>query len=93
MNRFHHQHLQMRHELDHNLYKKGDQNAYKTQWGINKTRPALFDLTPGLDIIIIRPPDPAHSEFKGIAAHIHEILIDTFFTPTSRLEYYSALRH
>ena len=83
----------MRHEFDYNLYKKGDQNAYKTQQGINKTRLILFDLIPGLDIIIIRPPDLAYLEFKGIAVYIYEMLIDIFFILIFRLEYCSTLQH
>ncbi|KHE83890.1 hypothetical protein GE21DRAFT_1210027, partial [Neurospora crassa] len=45
-----------------------------------------------LDTIIIRLPDPAHSEFKGIAVYIYKILINTFFTPTSKFEYYRTLQ-
>ena len=65
----------MRYEFEYNIYKKGDKNAYKTQQGINKTKPALFDFTPGLDIIITRPPDPVHLEYKGTFGRLCKIIV------------------
>lgn len=92
MNRYHHQHQQMRHEVDFNIRKKGDKKAYRTQWGINKNRPALFDLIPALDNILTRVLDPAHLEYKGMVAHMHDMIFDAYLIPEARLEYGRVLK-
>ncbi|KAM7201547.1 hypothetical protein V8F20_004775 [Naviculisporaceae sp. PSN 640] len=90
--RYHHQMLQMRHEIENVLTTGNKQKAYSKQWGINQQRPALFDLSPALDVILSRPSDPAHSEYKGVTAFIHEMLIKAILTPSAVMEYARVLR-
>ena len=42
--------------------------------------PALFRLTPALDIILTRPSDPAHSEYAGLCMQLHHLLSETILT-------------
>lgn len=90
--RFHHSHLEMRNEMDHLLKTGEGRRQYGTQWGISENRPHLFDLTPALDVIMSRPPDPAHSEFKGMSSRYQKLLLDVVLTNNSKLEYGRVLR-
>lgn len=90
--KYHHQCIQMRHEMDHHLTLKRDKTAYGTQWGVSEVRPSLFDISPAADIVLTRPPDPAHSEYKGLAGSVHELLIDGLLTNKAKKEYTVVLR-
>ncbi|KAK3402707.1 hypothetical protein B0T20DRAFT_342182, partial [Sordaria brevicollis] len=48
---------------------------------------------PALDIILTRPPDPAHSEYKGIVAETHEMILEVFLTSKAKAEYSYNIRH
>jgi hypothetical protein len=69
-----------------------DKRTYGSQWGLSEERPALIDISPALDLILSRPPDPAHSEYQGMTALLHGLLIDGILTPTAQKSYGQVLR-
>lgn len=58
-----------------------------TQQGINLTRPILLDLTPALNIILTKVPNPVYSGYKGIIAETYGILLEVFRTIKVKTEY------
>lgn len=90
--RYHLQTKQMHDMMDRQLKTKSEQNQYGAQWGINDAHPALQAISPALDLVLSRPPDAAHSEYKGIANLMHFLLRDGILTKTARVEYASVLR-
>ena len=73
--RYHHQVVEMRRQMD-SLGTAARKKAYGSQWGLAEERPALVDLSPALDLVLSRPPDPAHSEFKGLTELMHALLLN-----------------
>jgi len=52
-----------------------------TEFGFDIESPIpLHTISPALDIILLRPSDPAHSEFGGIAKLAYQLLIDAILT-------------
>jgi hypothetical protein len=85
--RYHHQAEQME-----SLKTATDKRTYGSQWGLSEERPALIDISPALDLILSRPPDPAHSEYQGMTALLHGLLVDGILTPTAQKSYGRVLR-
>jgi hypothetical protein len=56
------------------------QEEYATKWGLQREEPALFKISPALDIILTRPSDPAHSEYNGLTKQLHHLLITAILT-------------
>lgn len=56
--RSHHQYTAMREDMD-TLQTAMDRNQYGTTWGLDKKTPALPSITPALDLILSRPPQPS----------------------------------
>ena len=71
--RFHHQVSRMHATMA--TLSESEKLQYGTQWGINGF-PALSTIAPALDIILSRPFDPAHSEYKGLFELAHFLLRD-----------------
>jgi hypothetical protein len=55
--------------------------------------PSLQKLSPTLDILITRPGDPAHSEYKGLTQLLHNLVIDMLLSGDNiKNEYAKVLR-
>ena len=89
--RFHRQTMQQRREMN-TLSTKAKREAFATKWGLLSEEPALFRLTPALDIILTRPSDPAHSEYAGLCKQLHHLLLETILTAGGSTAYVAALR-
>jgi hypothetical protein len=89
--RYHHQAEQMRKQME-SLKTATDKRTYGSQWGISEEKPALIDISPALDLILSRPPDPAHSEYQGMTALLHSLLLDGILTATAQKSYGRVLR-
>jgi hypothetical protein len=76
----------MRKQME-SLKTAADKRTYGSQWGLGEKRPALVDISPALDLILSRPPDPAHSEYQGITALSHGFFLDRILTPTAQKSY------
>lgn len=90
--RFHVQTKQMQHTMDHQLTSTAMRAEYGSQWGINEPNPPLVSISPTLDMIMSRPPDAAHSEFKGISCLMHFLLRDGILKKDARIAYAAVLR-
>lgn len=89
--RYHRQTIEMHKEMD--SMKTGvAKRQYGSQWGLSEDLPALVDISPALDLIMSRPPDPAHSEYQGMTGLMHGLLLDGIMTGTSQKEYARQLR-
>ena len=66
--------------------------TYASQWGLSFIEPALFKITPALDIIVARPGDPAHSEYGDLYKLLHSLFLETILTPATVIEYATLLR-
>ena len=51
----------------------------------------LEKFSPALDLILTRPPDPAHSEYGGQAKLMHDLLLETILTPAGTRLYATTL--
>ena len=65
---------------------------FASRWGLSTTEPALFKITPALDIILTRPADPAYSEYAGMCKHMHTLLMETILTTAGAQKYATVLR-
>jgi hypothetical protein len=54
--------------------------------------PALTQISPALDILLSRPGDPAHSEYKGLSNLMHSLLLDSVLTISATRSYAALLR-
>ncbi|KAJ4199790.1 hypothetical protein NW759_016000 [Fusarium solani] len=84
--RYHFQHLKMRQALKQGP-NASQKSAYATQWGLSDIPLPLRHLTPALNVIMTRSPDPAHSEFKGLPNLMHKALLDVILTNSAKAEY------
>lgn len=91
--RYHIQTQQMQHMMKEQLTTAATRNEYGSQWGINNPDPPLVSICPALDIVLSRPPDAAHSEFKGMSNLMHFLLRDGILNKEARVEYNSVLRN
>lgn len=89
--RYHHSSLHQRLEMDSASSATGKM-AMARKWGLRVEAPALFRMTPALDIIQTRPSDPAHSEFAGMSKQVHTLLLEHILTTAGSTEYASTLR-
>jgi len=89
--RYHRQTVEMRKELD-SLKTGAAKRQYASQWGLSEQTPALIDISPALDLILTRPPDPAHSEYQGMTELMHRLLLDGILTGVSQKQYGRELR-
>lgn len=55
--------------------------------------PALYQLSPALDIILSRPADLAHSEYNGLSQLMHNLLIKAELLLVAQIEYAKLLRN
>ena len=69
--RYHVQTAHMQRMMRENLKTAADRRDYGTQWGLNEADPPLVAISPALDLILSRPPDAAHSEYKGMSNLMH----------------------
>jgi hypothetical protein len=81
----------MRKQME-SLVTATDKRAYGSQWGLSEEQPALVDISPALDLILSRPPDPAHSEYQGMTALLHGLLLDGILTSAAQKSYGRVLR-
>jgi hypothetical protein len=88
--RYHRQTVEMHKEMG-SMKSAAAKRQYGSQWGLGDI-PALADLSPALDLIMSRPPNPAHSEYQGMTELMHGLLIDGILTGTSQNEYIRQLR-
>jgi hypothetical protein len=79
MGRYHNSMIQQRKEMK-SLRTIKKQEEYATKWGLQREEPALFKISPALDIILTRPSDPAHSEYNGLTKQLHHLLITAILT-------------
>jgi hypothetical protein len=89
--RYHFQTVEMRKELN-SKPTNAKTNAYAAQWGLGTTNPALADISPALDLIMSRPPDPAHSEYQGITELMHTLLLGGILSEAGKEAYARNLR-
>jgi hypothetical protein len=90
--RYHYQVMEMRREIS-GLKTAAARKEYGTAWGMGDTVPALASITPALDLILSRPPDPAHSEYQGMSELMHGLLLDSILTEAGKKSYSSTLRN
>jgi hypothetical protein len=89
--RYHYQVTEMRREMTR-LRTATARKEYGTAWGMGDTVPPLASITPALDLILSRPPDPAHSEYQGMSELMHGLLLDSILTEAGKKSYASTLR-
>ena len=89
--RYHHQTRQMQ-VMYETLGTNKAKEEFGTQWGISNPNPPLTSISPASDLILSRPPDPAHSEYSGISSLMHFLLRDAILTPAAGFEYAATLR-
>ncbi|KAI1097192.1 hypothetical protein F4804DRAFT_352027 [Jackrogersella minutella] len=89
--RYHYQTLEMR-KCMANQSSNAKTKGYATQWGLAETEPALPLISPALDLILSRPPDPAHSEYQGLTELMHSLFIDRILQESGRQSYARTLR-
>ena len=89
--RFHMQTMQQRSEMNA-IRSTVKREEFASRWGLSTTEPALFKMTPALDIILTRPADPAHSEYAGMCKHMHTLLMETMLTTAGAHRYATVLR-
>lgn len=89
--RYHRQLVEMRQQIDA-LPTVAAKKANGSQWGLSEDRPKLADLSPALDLILSRPPDPAHSEYNGLSELMHCLLLDRILTAPAVKAYTRELR-
>jgi hypothetical protein len=89
--RYHHQVMEMRKEIS-GMKTADAKNRYGTSWGMKEAVPPLTSLTPALDLILSRPPDPAHSEYQGISELMHGLLLNSILTEAGKKSYARVLR-
>ena len=65
---------------------------FASRWGLSTTEPALFKMTPALNIILTRPANPAHSEYGGMCKHMHTLLMETILITAGAHNYATVLR-
>ncbi|ELR05294.1 hypothetical protein GMDG_07277 [Pseudogymnoascus destructans 20631-21] len=61
---------------------------YFQEWGMHENEPAIFKLTPALDIIQTRPGDPCHSEYNGQAKQSHNLLMRAILSKPGMRRYF-----
>lgn len=89
--RYHYQTLQLRREMHGKPARKAREDfAQKNGFVVEDS--ALFRLAPALDIILTRPGDTAHSEFKGQCFYLHQLFLEAMLTGSAKLEYATVLR-
>lgn len=54
---------------------------------------ALYDLSPTLDIILSRPPDPAYSEYNSLSQLLYNLLLKAELSSNTQIEYAKLLRN
>ncbi|KAL7818066.1 hypothetical protein V8C44DRAFT_211757 [Trichoderma aethiopicum] len=90
--RYHHQLIEMRRQMG--SYKTATaQRGFASQWGLSEDEPKLTQLSPALDLILSRPPDPAHSEYNGMSELMHGLLMDRILNNTGSKAYTKELRY
>ncbi|KAI1753016.1 hypothetical protein F4782DRAFT_95579 [Xylaria castorea] len=89
--RYHHQAIEMRRELE-SKPSNAKAKAYASQWGLSDEKPALRLISPALDLVLSRPPDPAHSEYQGMSELMHTLLIDGILADRGKSAYTRQLR-
>ncbi|KAI8171048.1 hypothetical protein KHU50_005759 [Colletotrichum sp. SAR 10_65] len=92
--RYHYQTMEMRKEMESKGTKTATK-AFASQWGLGEGQlaPTLAQLSPALDLIMSRPPDPAHSEYQGMSELMHNTLLDRVLSESGRLAYNEKLRY
>jgi hypothetical protein len=89
--RYHHQAIAMRDHMNA-LRTKTARAAFAQTWGLDTDNPPLLTISPALDIILTRPGDPAHSEYKGLSRLLHTLLLDEILTSPAKISYAAELR-
>ena len=89
--RYHHQVVAMREDME-TIRTKGQKEKYCKKWGMSLEPPALAQISPALDILLSRPGDPAHSEYKGLSNLMHSLLLDSVLTTSATRSYAALLR-
>ena len=59
---------------------KAKRVAFLARHGLAPEPSALEDLTPALDLVLSRPPDPAHSEYFGLVRRLYPLLYSKILT-------------
>lgn len=84
---------QERHAADDNLVRnKTAREEYANGLGMSVVRPPLQKISPALDIVLSRPPEPAHSEYNGLSQLVHGLFIKQVLIPKALIEYGRILR-
>src|SRR4029077_11190364 len=89
LGRYHHQTIAMRKEKD-SLRTKTAREDFMRDNGMAESAP-LTRISPALDLILTRPPDPAHSEYAGQAKLMHALLLETILTTAGARSYATTL--
>ena len=89
--RYHMQTLQLRNEMS-NFHSAAKKTDFAKTYGLLIDPPALFKMTPALDVIVTRPSDPAHSEYSGLCKLFHQLLLESMLTPAGVKEYATAIQ-
>ncbi|OAF59083.1 hypothetical protein VC83_04343 [Pseudogymnoascus destructans] len=85
LGRYHHHQVQLREHGDKLSATK--RKAWFQEWSMRDTKPALFKISPALDIVLSRPADVCHSEFAGMGKQ-SQLLLITAILSKSRLQRY-----
>lgn len=89
--RYHHQTLELRQRMIKLKTKKARED-FAQDWGLADEQTPLIKLSPGLDLVLTRPPDPAHSEYAGMSKQAHNLLMEAILTTEGKREYTKALQ-
>ena len=89
-------------EPAHSYWKAEDRSACVEQYrndcgrpndhtGLHYEATLLMKILLALDVLLSRPPDPAHSEYAGMTKQMHSLLIDTVLSTSAFKLYHQVL--
>jgi hypothetical protein len=90
--RYHYETLRKRQE-GNELPTATEQKDFWRENGLLPKPSPLESLTPALDLILGRPYDIPHSEWKGLGGILHDLLFECILTPRGQSAYQLAFQH
>ena len=90
--RYHHNTL-LKRQKGNAIQQKSEREKFWKANGLLPDPSPLEDLCPALDLILSRPYDIPHSEWKGLGKNLQELLMESILTPLGLSSYMSAFQH
>jgi hypothetical protein len=90
--RYHHDTL-LKRQKGNTIRQKSEREKFWKTNGLLPDPSPLEDLCPALDLILSRPYDIPHSEWKGLGKNLQELLMESILTPLGLSSYMLAFQH